>query len=382
MIVRVLKVLAVALCAALIGIVQFVFNPTGLGPEPESLLGDAFFAAPDPAMEDAELLIDGEVAFGRVYALLEGARESIHVQTYIWKDDETGRAIVERLKAAADRGVTVVVSKDMLGTSFEVGDLMAGKPSPVFTEEGLDGYPGVEVRTDWLADTDHSKYFIVDGEVVVFGGMNIADEYHHDWHDYMGALRGADRVAAFEARVLRGEALEKGPSMVAVNDAEATEIRGALVEVLDRAQERVIIEQAYISDDRVIEAMQRAAERGVTVDLVVPAEPDTHGAANKATFNRLIPSGVRVWLYPRMSHAKVMLADGRYAALGSANLTPRSMITSGEVTWFVHAPPDSAFIEQLAEQMEADIAESDRRLELYTFGASESVMAVVDKYVW
>jgi len=380
--VRLLKALTVVIVLALVGVAQFAFNPMGLGPEPDALLGDAFFAAPDPSMEDAALLIDGPAAFGHVYDLLDGARESIHVQTYIWKDDETGRAIVERLRAAADRGVAVIVSKDMLGSSFEAGDLMAGKPSPVFTEEGLAGYPGVEVRTDWLADTDHSKYFIVDGEIVVFGGMNIADEYHHDWHDYMGALRGAERVAAFEARVLRGEALAQGPSMVAVNDAVATEIRGALVELMDRSLERVIIEHAYISDDQVIAAMKRAAERGVTVDLVVPAEPDTHGAANRATINRLLESGVRVWLYPRMSHAKVLLADGRYAALGSANLTPRSMVTSKEVTWFVHAPPDSAFVQELAAQMEADIAVSERRAESYTFGASESVMAVVDKYVW
>ena len=44
-----------ATALGLVGVVQFVFNPTGLGPEPKAVLGDAFFAEPDPAMEDAEL---------------------------------------------------------------------------------------------------------------------------------------------------------------------------------------------------------------------------------------------------------------------------------------------------------------------------------------
>jgi cardiolipin synthase len=358
------RVALAAPALGLLGAVQFVFNPLGLGPE-------------------AELLVDGEEAFGRVYALLEGAQRSIHVQTYIWKDDDTGRAIVERLKAAADRGVEVVVSKDMLGTSFEAWELLAGKPSPVFTEAGLAGYPGIEVRTDWLADTDHSKYFIVDGHTVVFGGMNIADEYHPEWHDYMGVLTSPARVERFERRVLRGEALDPAPSRVAVNDASATEIRRGLVEIIDRARSRVIVEHAYISDDRVIDAMLRAGERGVRVDLVVPAAPDTHGAANKVTINRLLAGeGVNVWLYPVMSHAKVVLVDGRIVALGSANLTPRSMLTSREVTWFAHAPIGADFVTRLAAQLEDDIRESRRCEAPFELSASEGAMAVVDKYVW
>ena len=50
----------------------------------------------------------------------------------------------------------------MLGTFFELGDIIKGKPSPVFTREGLRGHENIDMQTDFMADTDHSKYIIVD----------------------------------------------------------------------------------------------------------------------------------------------------------------------------------------------------------------------------
>ena len=264
------------------------------------------------------------------------------IQTYIWKDDETGRAVVERLKKAADRGADVLVNKDLLGTVFEVGDMIKGKPSPVFTSAGLKGYPRIEVNTKVFADNDHSKYFIMDHETLIFGGMNIADEYHFDWHDYMVLIQGKERVAAFENRVLAGKPWPAGLSaVVAVNDRYATEIRTALRELIDHAKERVVVQHAYFSDNIILEALLRAAERGVKVDVILPKNPDTHGLANKVTINRLLASKhkdrIHIFLYPVMSHAKVLLVDGQMAGVGSANLTPRSMLTSKELTVFVHA---------------------------------------------
>ena len=101
-----------------------------------------------------------------------------------------------------------------------------------------------------------------------------------------------------------------------------------------------MIEHAYFSDDKVIAAVKKAAARGVRVEVILPKIPDTHLYANMATINRLLDSesgkAPRVFLYPHMSHAKVIMTDGRIVAIGSANLTPRSMLTSKEITLFVH----------------------------------------------
>ncbi|MCB9743675.1 MAG: phosphatidylserine/phosphatidylglycerophosphate/cardiolipin synthase family protein [Alphaproteobacteria bacterium] len=376
-------IVGLALLGAGLGSVDFFFNPLGLGPEPPELLGEAFFAAPSPGLSEAELLVDGERAFETVDQLLASAQRSIYVQTYIWKDDETGKAVVRRLREAAARGVEVVVRKDMLGTVFEVGDLFAGRPSPVFTEAGLAGVPKVRVTSSVFNDADHSKYFIVDGRELVFGGMNIADEYHHDWHDYMVRFSGEARVGGFARRVLEDAPGGPGPERVAANDRGVNEVRRGHVELIDHAARRVVVEHAYISDEPVVAALERAAARGVQVDIVIPAEPDTHGAANKVTLNRLMADeDVRVLLFPEMSHAKLILVDDTFIGLGSANLTLRSMATSREVTWFAHAPADAPLLQALRTQTEADILRCERRTEPFALSLTERLMAPVDRVLW
>ncbi len=365
----------------------FVFNPLGLGPEPATVLSPEFFANPAQDLSELELLVDGKEAFKEIFAAIDSAESSVYIQTYIWKDDITGQAVVAKLKAAADRGIRVTVSKDMLGTFFELGDMIKGKPSPVFTKTGLKGHDNIAVDTDLFADTDHSKYYIFDERSLIFGGMNIADEYHLQWHDYMVLLRGKAWTAAFKNKVLKQGPWPRSSALVlAVNNSKATEIRTATVEIIENATQSVVIEHAYFSDDKVIEAVKRAAERGVRVEVILPKIPDTHLYANMATINRLLDSESGkvpgVFLYPHMSHAKVIMTDGRIVALGSANLTPRSMLTSKEITLFVHGVSSSPFIRELREQLEADMAVSEKVAKPFKLGSLAKVKAVVGKYVW
>lgn len=365
----------------------FVFNPLGLGPEPNIVLSHGFFNEPAKDLSELELLVDGESAFGKVLSAIDAARNSIYIQTYIWKDDQIGRHMVKKLKAAADRGVVVTIRKDVLGTVFELGDMLNGKPSPVFTSAGLKGYKNINVDTDVFADTDHRKYFIVDRQVAIFGGMNIADEYHKKWHDYMVAIRSRRWSEAFAQKMIRSVAWpEPSPFIVTVNDRNATEVRTALIQIIDHAAERIIIEHAYFSDDRVIAAVRRAAIRGVRVDVILPQQPDTHVYANQVTINRLLEANSqnppRIFLFPRMSHAKVVLTDGVIASVGSANLTPRSLLTSKELTVFVHGTKDDPFISALRLQLVADISECEQVLEPFKLSFSERIMAVVGKYIW
>jgi cardiolipin synthase len=365
----------------------FVFNPLGLGPEPATVLSPEFFANPAQDLSEIELLVDGKEAFKEIFAAIDSAESSVYIQTYIWKDDSTGQAVVAKLKAAADRGVRVTVSKDMLGTFFELGDMLKGKPSPVFTNTGLRGHENIHLDTDLFADTDHSKYFIFDERSVIFGGMNIADEYHMQWHDFMVLLRGKFWTEAFTKKVLkRSRWPVSSPLVLTVNNGRETEIRTATIEIIANAKQSVIVEHAYFSDDKVIEAVKEAAARGVRVEIILPKVPDTHLYANMATINRLLDSesgkAPRVLLYPHMSHAKVMMTDGRIVAIGSANLTPRSMLTSEEITLFVHGLFTDPFIGQLRTQLENDIAASEEVVTPFKLGPLAKLQAVAGKYVW
>ena len=388
---RTWKTVTLVLCTLalffLVAVFFFVFNPLGLGPEPDVVLPSSFFTTPAGNLRELELLVGGEEAFKEILSALDVATSSIFVQTFIWKNDNIGRQIVARLKTAADGGVEVTIRKDLLGTVFELGEVLKGKLSPVFTKSGLRGYGNVDVETKLLRDTDHSKYFIIDKRVVIFGGMNIGDEYHTKWHDYMAAIRSERWAEAFEKKVLEGSPWPNpAPFVVTVNDKDITEIRTALIEMIDHAKENVIIEHAYFSDDKLIAAVRRAAARGISVDVVLPKEPDTHIYANRVTINKLLEEGTkkvpRIFLYPKMSHAKVVLADGMIAALGSANLTPRSMRTSREVTIFAHGESHSKFIKELRDQLGADIAQSEQVLKPCELSFTDRIQAVIGKYVW
>jgi phosphatidylserine/phosphatidylglycerophosphate/cardiolipin synthase-like enzyme len=251
----------------------------------------------------------------------------------------------------------------------------------------LKGHKNIQVDTDLFADTDHSKYYIFDERSVIFGGMNIADEYHLQWHDYMVLLRGKAWTEAFTNKVLKQLPWPPySPLVLTLNNSEETEIRTATIEIIENATKSVLMEHAYFSDDKVIDAVKHAAARGIRVEIILPKVPDTHLYANMATVNRLLDSesgkAPRVFLYPHMSHAKVIMTDGRIVAIGSANLTPRSMLTSKEITLFVHGDATSPFIRELREQLETDIAVSEEVLQPFKLGPLAKIKAIVGKYVW
>ena len=200
-------------------------------------------------------------------------------------------------------------------------------------------------------------------------------------------IRGKAWTEAFTNKVLKQHRWPPhSPLVLAVNNSKETEIRTATIEMIEKATERVVIEHAYFSDDKLIDAVEKAATRGVRVAVILPKTPDTHLYANMVTVNRLLDSesgkAPRVFLYPHMSHAKVIMTDGRIAAIGSANLTPRSMLTSKEIILFVHGVATSRFIRELREQLESDMAVSEEVLQPFELGPLEKIKAVVGKYVW
>ena len=382
------RIIVITLAALILGYaLNFIFNPLGLGPEPQKVLPDTFFTIPAKDLDNFHLLINGREAADRIRQELVRAKSSVYIQVYIWKYDGTGQRLADILRSLAQHGVNITIRKDMLGTFFELGDIVKGRPSPVFTGKGLRGQKNIDVKTDITADTDHSKYIIVDNAVTVFGGMNFADEYHYDWHDYMVMIYDKEWTHAFKQKVIHSQPWpQPSPFVITVNDRKASEIRTALIQIIDHARERIIIEHAYFSDDKIIEALERAAGRGINIDLILPEKPDTHLYANMATINRLLsfePKGnINVFLYPTMSHAKVALVDGAIAAVGSANLTSRSMRRSREITVFVHGMPDIPFIKRLRDQLENDIKLSKQCSEAFHLGFVDRAKAFAGEYTW
>lgn len=362
---------------------SFIFSPLGLGPVPPALLPKRFFLKPSDDKGSLSLLDGGKAAFAEILKETKEADRSVALQIFIFKDDKIGVKVSDTLIAAAERGVKVSVSKDAVGTFFELGETLSGRPSPVFGSGRLAAHPDVMVNTSLFRPTDHSKYYIFDNSRVIFGGMNIADEYHKQWRDYMVKISSPDWAPAFAAKALEGAAWpEDAPFYLGSNSKKACEIKRGLLEVINNAKDKIILLHAYFSDRDIINSLVDAGKRGLDVGVILPRHPGTHHFANLQAANFLLKGGVTVYHYPEMSHAKVALADDAIAVIGSANLTHRSLRRSVEMSIFFHGGPENRFIKDLSSSVEKARVNSEKIEEPFSLSIIGRIKALGGKYTW
>ena len=251
---------------------------------------------------------------------------------FIWKDDETGRSIAQVLLEAADRGVSVDITKEAVGDFFEFhGDFVGTKHSLNPIWQRFWTHP--RIRVTYAAHGDHAKVYVIDDEMLLLTGMNIADEYHHKWHDYLVELRGQRFVEQYLMR--RHEKAGQHDAELVMNTEEGKSIRPILMKLIEEAEESIILEHCYLSDPDVIDSLVRASKRRVHVTVILPERPDFYYYANMQSLGTLLSeaknSHLRVHLYQGMIHGKILLVDHTKAFVGSANLMKSSLDEMGEV---------------------------------------------------
>lgn len=324
-------------------------------------------------------LRNGENAYPAMLAAIEGAGHSVHLSTYIFDGDRTGRCFTEALKDAANRGVAVRVIVDSLGEKYSrptARRLLKGSRVKVgrFLPLRQGGY--VNLR-------NHRKILVVDGRMAFTGGMNIGGRHMveggvvkapvADLHFMVEGPVVADlqRVFLGDWHFVTGEILDDprlfpplppaGPALVrAVADGPEKEFRKLqllIMGALACARQRVWIMTPYFIPDRpLISALVTAALRGVEVTLVLPAKnnlPFVHWAS-RAYLWELLQHGIRVFYQPPpFVHTKLFLVDGVWSLIGSANLDPRSLRLNFELDLEVY---DREFTELLERDFTATVA--------------------------
>ena len=348
----------------------------------------------------AEPLIDGGVFFPRLVQSIQDARQSVHVRLYIFDVDEVAIRFADLLKQrSADVQVRVLL--DRLGTisaarvppSFSYGSSRAATPDSIM--QYLTDGSKVAVRSaanPWLT-SDHTKTIVVDGRVAYLGGMNIGYEYRYDWHDMMVELQGPvvarlarDFDLAWAHAALGGDLslLAQSPQAAPAEPPAAAdaillrplytktgkpEIKQAQLAAMKRAQSRIYVEQAYMSDDEMIAALVEARRRGVDVRVILPTSGDSGfmNAANLVAANVFVRNGIRVYAYRGMTHVKAAIYDG-WACLGSANFDKLSLLINLETNI---ATSDPAFVGRLQQDLfERDFARSREIREAQPLGWS------------
>ena len=326
-------------------------------------------------------LKNGENAYPAMLEAIAGARHSVHLSTYIFDGDTTGRRFTDALKAAADRGIEVRVIVDSLGEKYSrptARRLLKHSLVRVGRFLPLSQEVYVNLR-------NHRKILVVDGKRAFTGGMNIGSRHvakdgaaapavvdlHFmvegpvvadlqrvflgDWHFVTREILNDSRL--FPPLAPAGPALAR-----AISDGPDKEfhklhliIMGALV----CARRRVRIMTPYfIPDQPLISALLTTALRGIEVTLVLPAEnnlPFVHWATRSYLWE-LLQHGIRVFYQPPpFVHTKLLLVDGVWSLIGSANLDPRSLRLNFELDLEVY---DAAFTGELERDFMATVAVS------------------------
>jgi cardiolipin synthase len=300
-----------------------------------------------------ELLADGDQAYPEMIRAIDAAERSVNLASYIFDNDVAGQRFCEALGRARARGVEVRVLVDDVGALYSFPPITRtldrlAIPNARFLPTLLPW------RMRYMNLRNHRKILVVDGRIGFTGGLNIREgnllgerpkhpirdihariegpvvahlqqAFAEDWYFTTGQNLTGDRY--FPALAPAGPVLARGIPDGPDEDFEV--LRLTLLGALAVARERVrVVTPYFVPDTSLITALNIAAMRGVEVDIVIPERANLVLVqwACMGQVGQVLERGCRVWLTPPpFDHGKLMVVDGMWTLLGSANWDMRTL---------------------------------------------------------
>ena len=333
-----------------------------------------------------QVLTNGIEILPAMRAAIDGARERIVFESYIFSDGEYGKRFAASLAAAARRGVRVYLLLDAIGAK-DLGD----------ENEALMKSAGVHIAWfnpvwHWqeLNGRSHRKILVVDGTVGFTGGASIADHWAGNadskdhWRDthfriegppvrfleacfYENWIESAGVVMPVleEVSELAGDVGSGGPVSVPVWSSPVGGhggVKKLYLLSLAAAKRTLDIQTPYfVMDGSTKWSLLQAAGRGVRIRMLVEGDLTDAKAvkhASRAGYEELLEAGIEIYEYqPTMMHAKVLMVDGAWTIVGSANFDNRSLELNDENNIGV---ADAAFAARLLTDFETDLTRASK----------------------
>jgi cardiolipin synthase len=337
-------------------------------------LAQRFGGFPLTSNNDVTFYYQGRPAYDAMLDALRSAHQHIHLETFILQPDATGRQFLDVLASKAREGVEVRLLYDAMGSYRThrrfLRELTAagGKAAAFLPLNPLRRRIQVNLR-------NHRKILVVDGRVAFTGGLNVGDEYLGKnprfgfWRDTHLRVRGP-AVAGLQYVFLEdwdfacGEAL-RGPNYFPPPEAtgdcqvqvihsgpeqDINSIREIYFAAILRARRRLWIASPYfVPDAGLRDALCLAGYLGLDVRLLCQYHPDKWIPlfAGRYYWTDVLEAGVKVYQYTKgMMHSKVVLVDGEWASVGTANLDNRSLHLNFEVNCLIYSQSAVAELEQ------------------------------------
>lgn len=318
---------------------------------------------------DIRIFTDGREKFDALMEEMKGAKNYIHLQYYIIRDDELWKEIEEILLKKAAEGVEVRVLFDSMGCRkmrekswkrLEKGGVEVAEFFPAFLGQ-------FQFRVNYR---NHRKIAVIDGRVGFVGGFNIGREYigldtkkFGYWRDTHLCIEGSAvtslavrfvldwNYAAKENLFLEDRLFEipeyerDGRSLVQIvssgPDSKYDSVRDNYLKMIQMAEHHIYLQTPYfIPDQAILDSLKIAAKSGVDVRIMIPCKPD-HPFVYWATYSyigEMVAAGAKCYVYNNgFLHAKTLSIDGMVACVGTANMDFRSFGLNFEVNAVIYS---------------------------------------------
>lgn len=316
------------------------------------------------------LLLTGQEKFDDLFLAIKQAKSSIHLEYFNFRNDSIANQLFNLLADKVKEGVEVRALFDAFGNMSNNKPLRK-KELDNLRERGIEIYEFDPIRFPWINHVfarDHRKIVVIDGSIAYTGGMNVADYYINgtkvvgEWHDMHCRIEG-DEVNTLQkifiktwnkvtkqhlsgAKYYRGDCPNttfvdlKRPAVDSLNNmmvgiinreprTSNAIIRKFYTTAIDVAKDSIQIINPYFTLNRAIKkAIKRAVKRGVKVDIMLSVRSDIPLTPDCGFYNahQLMKRGCNIWMYmPGFHHTKVIMVDGLFCTVGSANLNSRSL---------------------------------------------------------
>lgn len=356
--------------------------------------------APLTTSNHITVLNNGRDTFASILEALRGAKSTINIEYYIFENDRIGGKVAKILRDKARAGVEV---------RFIYDDVGSWGLSPKFLRElrkdGVQVCCFQPVVFPWLTSKvnyrNHRKIIVVDGQVGFTGGINIADRYlvrrgkHGMWRDTHLRLEG-ESVRMLQVVFLtdwfflnKKELLndnkffppstvaEECPVQIATSgpDSDWAAIMQAFFSAITHARDHIYISSPYfLPNQAILTALKVAALGGIDVRLMLPSRSDSKIVywATRSYISELMDAGIKIYFYRRgFNHSKVIMIDGKFSSVGTANMDVRSFEDNFEVSAIMYDPGIAAelegyFLEDLRHSKLITQKEWEKRSDLHS----------------
>ena len=327
---------------------------------------------------DVEIYTDGKEYFAHLYEAVSTAKEFIHIQSYIIKNDELWQALEKLLYKKVKEGVQVRILYDSMGCRkmgkrdwerIQRKGIQVGEFFPAF-------FKRLHLRINYR---NHRKIIVIDGTSAYVGGFNIGREYlgldkkFGYWRDTHLRISGSAAVSlhvrfildwnyATKQNLFENENLvhefvpgqgKEGVQIIS-SGPDTQEIRDNYQKLIGKARDHVYIQTPYlVPDEIIVNEIKMAAYSGIDVKIMIPCKPD-HPLVYWATYSyvgELIDAGVKCYTYDNgFLHAKGVMSDGLVCSYGTANMDVRSFALNFEVNATIYSQKTTSKLEKIFEE--------------------------------